>query len=43
MPKIQTEVLVIGAGATGTGAAWYAALRGFKVVLVEAENIDSIS
>jgi glycerol-3-phosphate dehydrogenase len=39
MRKIQTEVLVIGGGATGTGVAWDAALRGFKVVLVERRDI----
>jgi glycerol-3-phosphate dehydrogenase len=39
MHKIQTEVLVIGGGATGTGVAWDAALRGFKVVLVEKRDL----
>ncbi len=39
MHKIQTEVLVIGGGATGTGVAWDAALRGFKVVLVERRDL----
>ena len=39
MRKIQTEVLVIGGGATGTGVAWDAALRGFKVVLVERRDL----
>jgi len=29
--SIQTEVLVIGGGATGVGTAWDAALRGFDV------------
>ena len=29
MHRIETEVLVIGGGATGTGVAWDAALRGF--------------
>ena len=27
--RIQTQVLVIGGGATGVGTAWDAALRGF--------------
>jgi glycerol-3-phosphate dehydrogenase len=40
MHKIQTEVLVIGGGATGTGVAWDAALRGFKVVLVERRDLN---
>ncbi len=39
MQTIQTEVLVIGGGATGTGVAWDAALRGFKVVLVERRDL----
>jgi len=38
--KIQTEVLVIGGGATGTGVAWDAALRGFNVVLVERRDLN---
>src|SRR3954471_20655038 len=37
--SIQTEVLVIGGGATGVGAAWDAALRGFDVVLVERSDL----
>ena len=32
---IDTDVLVIGGGATGAGVAWDAALRGLDVVLVE--------
>jgi glycerol-3-phosphate dehydrogenase len=32
---LSTDVLVIGGGATGTGVAWDAALRGFDVVLVD--------
>jgi glycerol-3-phosphate dehydrogenase len=32
---LDTEMLVIGGGATGLGIAWDAALRGFRVVLVE--------
>lgn len=39
MRRIDTEVLVIGGGATGTGVAWDAALRGFKVVLVERRDL----
>ena len=39
MNRIQTEVLVIGGGATGTGVAWDAALRGLKVVLVERRDL----
>ena len=37
--RIQTEVLVIGGGATGLGTAWDAALRGFDVVLVERADL----
>ncbi len=39
MYKLETEVLVIGGGATGTGVAWDAALRGFKVILVERRDL----
>ncbi len=39
MRRIQTEILVIGGGSTGTGVAWDAALRGFGVVLVEKRDL----
>ncbi|MCO5185080.1 MAG: anaerobic glycerol-3-phosphate dehydrogenase subunit GlpA [Anaerolineae bacterium] len=39
MHKLQTEVLVIGGGATGTGVVWDAALRGFKTILVERRDL----
>ena len=39
MPNLQAEVLVIGGGATGTGVAWDAALRGFDVVLVDRADL----
>jgi glycerol-3-phosphate dehydrogenase len=39
MRHIDTEILVIGGGATGTGVAWDAALRGFKVVLAEKRDL----
>src|SRR4051812_23169831 len=39
MRQLQTEILVIGGGSTGTGVAWDAALRGFKVVLVEKRDL----
>ncbi|MEA3334654.1 MAG: anaerobic glycerol-3-phosphate dehydrogenase subunit GlpA [Chloroflexota bacterium] len=39
MKHIETEILVIGGGATGTGVAWDAALRGFKTVLVEKRDL----
>ena len=39
MKRIQTEILVIGGGATGTGIAWDAALRGYQVVLVERRDL----
>lgn len=37
--RIDAEILVIGGGSTGTGVAWDAALRGFKVVLVEKRDL----
>ena len=37
--RIQTEVLVIGGGATGLGTAWDLALRGFDTVLVERADL----
>ena len=39
MNQIETEILVIGGGATGTGIAWDAALRGFSIVLVEKRDL----
>ncbi|MFQ5854021.1 MAG: anaerobic glycerol-3-phosphate dehydrogenase subunit GlpA [Anaerolineae bacterium] len=39
MKRLETEILVIGGGATGTGIAWDAALRGFQVVLVEKRDL----
>src|SRR5689334_13226638 len=39
MNSINTEILVIGGGSTGTGVAWDAALRGFRVVLVEKRDL----
>ena len=39
MKRIETEILVIGGGATGTGVAWDAALRGFKTILVEKRDL----
>ncbi|MCP4426226.1 MAG: FAD-dependent oxidoreductase, partial [Chloroflexi bacterium] len=39
MKQIKTDILVIGGGATGTAVAWDAALRGFKVVLVERRDL----
>ncbi len=40
MKRIETDILVIGGGATGAGAAWDAALRGFRVVLVEKRDLN---
>ena len=37
--RIQTEVLVIGGGATGLGTVWDLALRGFDTVLVERADL----
>ena len=39
MRSIQTEVLVIGGGATGTGVVADLALRGFRAVLVEKRDL----
>ena len=39
MTSINTEILVIGGGSTGTGVAWDAALRGFQVTLVEKRDL----
>jgi glycerol-3-phosphate dehydrogenase len=39
MGAIDTEVLVIGGGATGAGVAWDAALRGYDVVLVDRADL----
>ncbi len=36
---IETQVLVVGGGATGVGVARDAALRGFRVVLVERRDL----
>ena len=38
MAALDTDVLVIGGGATGAGVAWDAALRGLRVVL--ADRLD---
>ena len=39
MDAMQTELVVIGGGATGAGVAYDAALRGFKVVLVDRSDL----
>ncbi len=39
MRQLQTEILVIGGGSTGTGVAWDAALRGFQVILAEKRDL----
>ncbi|MCX6049955.1 MAG: anaerobic glycerol-3-phosphate dehydrogenase subunit GlpA [Chloroflexi bacterium] len=39
MKNLNTEILVIGGGSTGTGVAWDAALRGFQVTLVEKRDL----
>ncbi|MCB8926086.1 MAG: anaerobic glycerol-3-phosphate dehydrogenase subunit A [Ardenticatenaceae bacterium] len=39
MRKIETEVLVIGGGATGTGVVYDLAQRGFKTILVEKRDL----
>lgn len=40
MQSIQTEVLVIGGGATGTGVMRDLAMRGFKTILVEKRDLS---
>lgn len=39
MQTLDTDILVIGGGSTGTGIAWDAALRGLRVVLVEKRDL----
>lgn len=39
MKTLSTDILVIGGGSTGAGVAWDAALRGFRVVLVEKRDL----
>jgi glycerol-3-phosphate dehydrogenase len=39
MQKINTEILVIGGGATGVGVARDLAMRGFKITLVEKGDL----
>jgi glycerol-3-phosphate dehydrogenase len=39
MASLDTDVLVIGGGATGAGVAWDAALRGFDVILVDRADL----
>jgi glycerol-3-phosphate dehydrogenase len=39
MKILSTDILVIGGGSTGAGVAWDAALRGFRVVLVEKRDL----
>lgn len=37
--KLETDLLIIGGGATGGGIAWDAALRGLRVLLVEMGDL----
>jgi glycerol-3-phosphate dehydrogenase len=39
MQRIQTDILVIGGGATGTGVLRDLAMRGFKCILVERRDL----
>jgi glycerol-3-phosphate dehydrogenase len=39
MATVETDVLVVGGGATGAGVAWDAALRGFDVVLADRADL----
>ena len=41
MRRIETEVLVIGGGATGAGVVQDLALRGFRAVLVEKRDLTN--
>src|SRR4051795_12429912 len=38
-PTMQTEVLVVGGGATGAGVAWDCALRGYDTILAERRDL----
>src|SRR3954452_7813811 len=38
-PTMQTEVLVVGGGATGAGVAWDCALRGYDTILAERKDL----
>src|SRR3990172_4902515 len=40
MRKIETEILVIGGGATGTGTIRDLAMRGYKAILVEKRDFS---
>jgi len=40
MRKLETEVLVIGGGATGTGVVRDLAMRGFRTILVERRDLS---
>src|SRR3954467_13022714 len=39
MAPLETDVLVIGGGATGAGVAWDCALRGFDTILAERRDL----
>src|SRR4051794_2833160 len=39
MASLETDVLVLGGGATGAGVAWDAALRGFDTILVDRADL----
>src|SRR5919206_686122 len=39
VPRLRTDLLVIGGGATGAGIAWDAALRGFDVILADRRDL----
>src|SRR3954453_5733814 len=39
MTAMQTDVLVIGGGATGAAVAWDCALRGFDTILAERRDL----
>ena len=41
MEKIETQVLIIGGGITGTGLARDLALRGLQCIVVEKGDINS--
>ena len=41
MQKLQTEILVIGGGATGSGVLRDLAMRGFQCILVEKGDLTN--
>lgn len=42
MQRIQSDVIVVGAGSAGTYLAWRLALEGFKIVVLEARPLEQL-